>query len=81
MTPKILGRIHLDEKFVKVRTVDHYDLNAIDSESKYVLAHSLVAHRTKKEVISFMRQIKTSCYDQIRERYEAEKHKPSQGVA
>ena len=75
MNPKIQGRIHIDEKYVKVGKINHYDLNAIDSKSKFLLAHSLVKHRTKKEVISFMRQIKVSCYDQIRERYEAERHK------
>ena len=71
-----MGRIHTDEKYVKIKDVDYYDLNSIDSKTKYLLAHSLVDHRTKKKVTEFMRQIKISCYDQILERYEAERHKP-----
>jgi hypothetical protein len=53
-------------------------MNAIDSKTKFLLAHSLVNHRTKKNVIAFMRQIKSSCYEQILERYEVERHKPRQ---
>ncbi len=74
--PKIQGRVHVDEKFLRVKGIAHYDLNGIDSKSKYVLAHSFVKHRTKKKVVNFMRQIKLSCYDQILERHESEKHKP-----
>lgn len=72
----MIGRIHTDEKYIKINKVDYYDLNSIDSKTKFLLAHSLVDHRTKKKVTEFMRQIKISCYDQIVERYEAEKHKP-----
>ena len=55
------GRIHIDEKYVKVKRVTCYDLNAIDSKTKFLLAHLLVDHRTKKNVIKFMKQIKDSC--------------------
>ena len=27
-----MGRIHTDEKYVKIKDVDYYDLNSIDSE-------------------------------------------------
>jgi len=50
-------------------------LNAIDSRTKFVLAHSFVDKRTKKECIKFLKQIKDSCYEQIISIYKKEKHK------
>ena len=43
MTPIIKGNIHYDEKYVKVKGKDNYDLNAIDSKTKFILAHLFVA--------------------------------------
>jgi hypothetical protein len=54
---------------------DCYDLNAIDSKTKFVLAHSSVEERTKEECYKFLKQIKDTCYKQILERYKHEKHK------
>ena len=54
---------------------DNYDLNAIDNETKYVLAHSFVEKRTKQKCYEFLKQIKDSCYEQIIENYNQEKHK------
>ena len=48
---------------------DHYDLNCIDHKTKYITAHLLVEKRTLEKCIEFLRQIKTSCYEQILERY------------
>ncbi len=53
-----------------------YDLNAIDSKTKYVLAHSYVVKRTIPACVEFLRQIKTTCYSQMLEVYERERHKP-----
>ena len=75
--PNIKGRIHLDEKFVKVRKKDCYDLNAIDSKTKYVLAHLFVEKRSLNKCVEFLRQIKVTCYDQIIERHKQEKGKPA----
>ena len=50
-------------------------MNAIDSKTKFVLAHSFVGKRTKEECIKFLKQIKDNCYPQIIERYLSEKHK------
>jgi len=61
---------------VKVRKKDCYDLNAIDSKTKYVLAHLFVEKRTTKKCVEFLRQIKITCYEQILERYKQEKTKP-----
>ncbi len=53
-----------------------YDLNAVDSKTKYVLAESFVESRTLEECKSFLNQIKKTCYEQILEVYRKEKHKP-----
>jgi len=52
-------------------------LNAIDGKTKFVLAHSFVDKRTKKECVKFLKQIKDNCYQQIIERYLSEKHNKS----
>jgi len=74
--PIIKGRIHYDEKYVKVKGEGRYDLNAIDSKTKYILAHLYVQSRTFEKCVEFLRQIKDICYDQILETYRKEKHKP-----
>ena len=45
-------------------------MNAIDSKTKFILAHSFVGKRTKEECIKFLKQIKKNCYGQMLERYE-----------
>ena len=60
---------------MKVNKKDHYDLNAVDSKSKYVLAHSFVEKRTVRECIEFLSQIKKSCYKQIIEVFLKERNK------
>jgi len=50
-------------------------LNAIDSKTKFVLAHLFVEKRTKQRCYEFLKQIKESCYKQIIETYNQEKHK------
>lgn len=50
-------------------------MNAIDNKTKFVLAHSFVDKRTKEACITFLKQIKESCYNQILDIYEKEKHK------
>ena len=49
--PIIKGGVHYDEKYVKVKGDDNFDLNAVDSITKFVLAHSFVVVRTKKACI------------------------------
>jgi hypothetical protein len=50
-------------------------LNAVDNVTKFVLAHLFVEKRTKKKCYEFLRQIKNSCYLQILETFNQEKHK------
>lgn len=54
---------------------DYYDLNGVDSKTKYVLAHSFVEKRTFQECVKFLSQIKKTCYKQILEVFFKEKHK------
>ena len=53
-----------------------YDLNSIDSKTKYVLAHLSVEERTREQCRALFKQIKGTCYKQILERYNKEKYKP-----
>lgn len=61
---------------MKVKKKSYYDLNAIDSKTKYVLAHSFVEKRTITKCVNFLKQIKITCYEQIMTVYENEKCKP-----
>ena len=74
--PKIKRRIHTDEKIIHVKKKLMYDLNSIDSKTKYVLAHLFVEERTREQCRALFKQIKDTCYKQILERYDKEKHKP-----
>jgi transposase-like protein len=74
--PQLRGRQHYDEKYIKVKKKDHYDLNCIDHITKYVTAHLFVDKRTLLACVSFLNQIKQTCYNQILARYYIEKQKP-----
>jgi len=67
----------MDEKYIRVGNAHGYDLNAIDSKTKYVLAHFYVVERSFSNCVRFLREIKDTCYKQILETYEKEKHKPT----
>lgn len=73
MKPKLKGRQHYDEKYIKVNGNDHYDLNCIDHKTKYITAHLFVEKRTFSKCVEFLRPIKITCYDQILERYRQKK--------
>ena len=49
-------------------------MNAIDSETKFILAHSFVDKRTKEECVKFLSEIKTTCYNQILREYYIKKY-------
>ena len=72
--PKLKGRQHMDEKVVFVKGKKMYDLNCKDHKTKYITAHLFVKERTKEKCTDFLRQIKTTCYDQILQKYAEEKH-------
>jgi len=75
--PEIKGRLHMDEKCLKVGGEQNYDLNVKDSNTKYIHAHKFVEKRTKYAVVAFLREIKDVSYTQILKRYRREKHKPT----
>ena len=52
---------------------DHYDLNCIDSITKYVGAHLFVDKRSLKNCVEFLSQIKRNCYSQILANYYIKK--------
>jgi len=60
---------------VKLKGKDHYDLNCIDSITKYITAHLFVEKRTKEKCIEFLSEIKRNCYGQILYKYYIEKNK------
>ncbi len=49
-------------------------MNAIDSKTKFVLAHLFVDKRTKNKCVEFLSQIKTTCYNQILREYYLKKY-------
>ncbi|MBI4739926.1 DDE-type integrase/transposase/recombinase [Candidatus Woesearchaeota archaeon] len=54
----------------------HDDLNAIDSETKFILSELFVEKKDLPSVKIFLLQIKKRCYTQILAKYVSEKHKP-----
>jgi len=63
------GRQHYDEKYVKVDGKDCYDLNCIDSKTKFATAHLFVDKRSFSNCVRFLSQIKEICYSQILAKY------------
>lgn len=76
MKPTIKGRLHTDEKQMKVGKEDYYDINTIDSKTKFIVEEEFMHSRTLKIIADYFKRIKTSIYDQVLERYNKEKHKP-----
>ena len=59
---------------MKVNGENNFDLNAIDSKTKFVLAHTFTDERNRKNCIGFLSQIKNSCYNQILTKYYLKKY-------
>lgn len=76
MKPKIKGRLHTDEKQMKVGKEDYYDINTIDSKTKFIVEEEFMRSRTLKIISDYFKRIKTTIYDQVLERYNKEMHKP-----
>jgi transposase-like protein len=74
--PKITGRIHCDEKYVRVKDHWEFRLTAIDNKTKFVLAEDVVVKRTIAACVSFLSVIRIWCYKQILECYQKERCKP-----
>lgn len=74
--PEIKGRIHYDEKYIRVKNHWEFRLTAIDNKTKFVLADDVVVKRTVAACVSFLRIIRIWCYAQILECYLRERTKP-----
>jgi len=74
--PRIKGNLHTDEKQMKVGKIDHYDINTIDSKTKFILEEEFMKSRTKKKIHQHFKRIKDRIYDQLLVRYNKDKHKP-----
>lgn len=70
MKPRIKGRLHTDEKEMKVGKKDYYDVNTIDSQTKYVLEEEFMQFRTSEKINNYFKRIKNKIYDQAFERYK-----------
>ena len=75
MKPTIKGRLHTDEKQMKVGKEDCFDVNTIDSKTKFVIEGEFMKSRTSEIICSYFKRIKDKVYAQILERYQQEKNK------
>ena len=75
MKPKIKGRLHTDEKQMKIGKDDYYDINTIDSKTKFIIEEEFMHSRTLKKINNYFKRVKITIYDQVLERYNIEKHK------
>lgn len=53
---------------------DYYDLNCIDTRTKFITAHLFVEKRSFENCVTFLSQIKNSCYNQILAKYYLKKY-------
>ena len=73
------GRQHFDEKYIPIKGKGyHYDLNCIDSKTKYITAHLFVEKRNFGKCVEFLYQIKATCYKQILKIYKQERCKKAE---
>ncbi|MCX8173148.1 MAG: DDE-type integrase/transposase/recombinase [Thermoplasmata archaeon] len=78
LIPKVKGRIHTDEVFVRVGTDTFYSINTIDSKTKYILATTFVKKRTKLSCRVHFKKLKEKIGAQVKERWKKERDKPQE---
>lgn len=61
---------------MKVKKEDCYDVNTIDSKTKFVVEEEFMKSRTKRKIGAYFKRIKSAVYSQALERYKKEKVKP-----
>ena len=76
LKPKVKGRVHTDEIYVKVKGKRYYSVNSVDSGTKYDLAATFTEHRTKKKCREHFKKLKGKIGDQVKEVWMREKDKP-----
>ena len=73
--PKVKGRIHTDEKYMKKKGKVRYQISSIDSKTKYNVQETFVKKRSKEECRQHFKNMKSKIGDQVKEVYENEKIK------
>ena len=73
--PRVLGRVHLDEVFVRVRGRLYPALHAVGSWTGYCHGVSLERRRDTKTYEHFLKRLKRQLGEQIRARFRRERHK------
>jgi len=76
LKPKVKGRVHTDETYVKVKGKKHYSVNSIDNKTKYNLATTFTEHRTKEKCREHFKKIWDKIGEQVERRWKKEKDKP-----
>ena len=76
LKPRVKGRVHTDEIYVKVKGKRYYSVNSVDSGTKYNLATTFTKHRTRKKCREHFKKLKGKIGDQVKEVWKKEKDKP-----
>lgn len=76
LKPKVKGRIHTDDVYIKVKGKGHYSINSIDSKTKYNLATTFTDHRSKQKCREHFKKINDKIGEQVKSVCEKEKDKP-----
>ena len=76
LKPKVKGRIHTDETYVKVKGERYYSVDSIDSGTKYDLATTFTKHRSKLMCRKHFKKLKVKIGDQVKDVWKEEKDKP-----
>jgi len=76
LKPKVRGRIHTDETYVKMKGEGHYSVDSIDSGTKYDLATTFTKHRSKLMCRKHFKKLKVKIGDQVKDVWKKEKDKP-----
>ena len=76
LKPRVKGKIHTDEVYVKVKGKKYYSINSIDSGTKYDLANTFTEHRSKWVCRKHFNKLKDKIGDQVKEVWKKEKDKP-----
>jgi len=58
---------------MKVGKKDHYDINTIDSKTKYVVEEGFMKSRSRKKIDAYYKRIKLMIYPQVLKKYKKEK--------
>lgn len=76
LRPRVLGRVHVDEVFVRVRGKCYPALQAVGSRTGYCHEISLERRRDSEAYERFFKRLKRQLREQIRARFRGERLKP-----